>query len=730
LPGHLEDVIQAAKALLDGGDGKFLHAMGLPAGEFPREHLQRAVLLAAWLHDVGKANHQFQRAVRSSGPFSQAVRHEWVSAWLPMAVPELDRWLFAGCPTTVRWVVIFAALGHHLKAGDADALQPRAGSGDTDVSVFMDHPDVTHSLRWVSEDLSLGTPPELPCIRIDLIHEPLADLRRELIEGVLWFDSATSPTRRFLALVKALVTAADVAGSVVPRRESDIAKWTRDVLGRTCSGNDLAQIATTALDGRKPRPFQQQLAGAENGVALVRAGCGTGKTVGAYLWAARHAQGRKLFFCYPTTGTATEGFRDYVLPDLGDVQGRLLHSRSEVDLEELLVAEDSDPMEYPIRFDSLAAWDVPVVVCTTDRVLGLIQNNRPALFSSPAICNGAFVFDEIHQYDDRLFSALLRFVEAFPKAPKLLMTASLQRARLDALREVIGSQEFNVIDGPQEVEAIQRYQLHGPVKAPPWEEVERTLSDGGRVLWVANTVDRAATFAQEAASRGLAPLLLYHSRYRYTDRVAHHRAVIDTFNSEEPVLAITTQVCEVSLNISADLLVTELAPVPSLIQRLGRLNRHVDVGQEVKPASAVFLEPQNRFPYGKREVADARPWLEALRGRLVSQIDLATQFEDGAEAMQFSRQAFSSWLDGGPFTDQAPLRDLGVTAALLLSGDAAQCVDGKGRVLLKEVARYSIPMPVTKVMKEIRAWRRIGYAFVAPEGRITYSHQWGARWAT
>lgn len=64
----------------------------------------------------------------------------------------------------------------------------------------------------------------------------------------------------------------------------------------------------------------------------MRAGCGTGKTLGAYNWAKRHAVERKLFFCYPTTGTSTEGFLDYAHEK---IDSTLLHSRAAVDLEAL-----------------------------------------------------------------------------------------------------------------------------------------------------------------------------------------------------------------------------------------------------------------------------------------------------------------------------------------------------------------------------------------------------------
>ena len=76
------------------------------------------------------------------------------------------------------------------------------------------------------------------------------------------------------------------------------------------------------------------------------------------------------------------------------------------------------------------------------------------------------------------------------------------------------------------------------------------------------------------------------------------------------MLAATTQVAEMSLDLSADLLVCELAPVPAMIQRMGRLNRF-----EEKPSlvcKALFIQPDNSRPYRQDELRGAIEWLELL----------------------------------------------------------------------------------------------------------------------
>ena len=68
--------------------------------------------------------------------------------------------------------------------------------------------------------------------------------------------------------------------------------------------------------------------------------------------------------------------------------------------------------------------------------------------------------------------------------------------------------------------------------------------------------------------------ILFHSRFCYRHRVDRQDVILAAFNEEKvPCFAVTTQVCEMSLDISANLLVTALPPFPALVQRMGRLNR-------------------------------------------------------------------------------------------------------------------------------------------------------------
>src|SRR5205085_7798046 len=130
----------------------------------------------------------------------------------------------------------------------------------------------------------------------------------------------------------------------------------------------------------------------------------------------------KLFFCYPTTGTATQGYIDYA--DGTEMEAALMHSRADLDRELLFSGESDDSEGIESRLSAFQTWRKKLIICTVDSVLGLMQNNRRPLYAWPAIAQAAFVFDEVHAYDESLFGALIEFLKTFRGAPILLMSAS------------------------------------------------------------------------------------------------------------------------------------------------------------------------------------------------------------------------------------------------------------------------------------------------------------------
>jgi CRISPR-associated endonuclease/helicase Cas3 len=212
---------------------------------------------------------------------------------------------------------------------------------------------------------------------------------------------------------------------------------------------------------------------------------------------------------------------------------------------------------------------------------------------------------------------------------------------------------------------------------------------------------------------------LYHSRFKYEDRVARHQAVIQGFKGYGSVLAICSQVAEMSLDLSADLLVTDLAPVPAMIQRLGRLNRRANDGDPTK--AFVVVEPDGPLPYTARDLELAKQWLLALASDGVSQRDLSQAWEQTADELPLP--VASAWLDGGPCTTVAELRESSPGITVLMQEDLPRV-----RARPKDLQRLLLPMPPPPRSSQWQQWPRVRGLPVAPTGSVDYDAKRGAQW--
>lgn len=710
--GHSSRVLDAAEVFVD----LLLPDMTRLFGDAAlAETWREALRYAAWLHDLGKGNDHFQRMMRKKG-VRQGIRHEtlglvvihdYLLPWL------MERWV--GLPIWFAGAVLATISGHHLKFPDK---KDRSGM---EVCFLGSHSDINALLRMGQQRFGLEPAPTMTDQSFQLgpfgIETRVAEIRRQLDTDDL------REHRLFVACLKAALLCADAAGSAIPA-EMELKAWLKGRLWTAMTREGLEDVAHQRLRGGRPRPFQETVQKASSNTVLLTAGCGSGKTAAAYLWAAEQAIGRRLFVCYPTTATASEGFAGYLQDP--DFEAVLIHSRARVDYRLLGNMPEPTRSEKELRalqLEALETWPIPAVVCTAHTVFGLFQNVRRGLYAWPAIVRGTFVFDEAHAYSPKLFEHLLRFLETFPSVPVLLMTATLPDNRRKALETACRSRGGLVeVQGPKTREEAPRYTLHVSQEAETWDAMAKVIAKGGKVLWICNTVRRAIDVARRASEQML-PVEPFHSRYRYKDRLVRQRRVVDGFMPEAPgMLAVTTQVAEVSLDISADLLVTEYASVPSLIQRLGRLNRQEEVPSEAKPA--LFLRPENAQPYKKKEQEHdfwqhVEGWLAIVADGLPkSQRELAAAFLQAPVMEEAEADNFRChWLDD-PWRSESnkeSLMEPGYTIELIREEDM-----GEGSAV-----ELAIPMPFPRG-RSWEKWATRGRYLVVPAGTINYDPVWGA----
>lgn len=152
---------------------------------------------------------------------------------------------------------------------------------------------------------------------------------------------------------------------------------------------------------------------------------------------------------------------------------------------------------------------------------------------------------------------------------------------------------------------------------------------GARVLVIRNTVrDCVATqSALEALATPADDALLFHcegrpaphhGRFAPEDRRLLDAALEQAFRERHGLVVIATQTCEQSLDLDADLLLTDLCPMDVLLQRVGRLHRKLGAQRPggFEGARCLLLVPPQRSLLEQAKLQDGWLVLEGGLGRV------------------------------------------------------------------------------------------------------------------
>jgi CRISPR-associated endonuclease/helicase Cas3 len=673
LQRHLFETEQAAAQVftLDERWGRNWCRLFKLTGRERQEKFLLHLRLASLFHDIGKANEDFYAAVTSPTFFQQTLRHEHLSALL-LHLPEVRSWLRQNTSLDLE-VITGAVLSHHAKASENDWCQPRT---KTALQLFYSHPEIDAILDRVKEVAQL--PSDLR-LRSDVWADKMP-------WNGAWNDGISSgkrfarelkrdtERRSLLLAVKAGLIVADAVASGLVREGHVIEDWINQRVHSAAVSED--DIATNILNPKafqlaKGQPFEwhefQNRAATLGRRALLLAACGSGKTVAAWKWAEAQARDNKIgkvIFLYPTRGTATEGFRDYVGFAPEDEAG-LLHGTARYELDAMAEnpseATQGKNYETEERLFALGFWSKRYFSATVDQFLGFMEHSHTGLCLLPVLADSALIIDEVHSFDRHMFDNLISFLKTFD-VPVLCMTATLPPSRRAELIDA-GLRVYPTPDERLELADLEEKENHPRYRIETTDDENSALlvaaeeyKKGKLVLWVVNTVKRCQRIARRLGKRHSIKPLVYHSRFRLRDRKDRHAETVAAFKqTAEARIAITTQVCEMSLDLDADVLITEHAPVSSLVQRFGRANRHISRGKDFR-ARLIVYKPEKETPYTKDELTAAEAFLKDLGTRDISQKLMAEKLEDHALSER-AADGSARLLEGGYYATPGAFRD-------------------------------------------------------------------------
>lgn len=576
------------------------------------EPLKQALALLCALHDLGKVSASFRRALREGA--DQQFRHWEITEAL---LWQHDRLLAErlGSRDTRREALYAAVAGHHGRPSQRAKERNRSDTGPGgDWKAMLD-----------------AAGPEAV--------EDAASVIRAFF--ALWSDASLEPlasldeAKRLSWQLNGLLTVADWVGSnadwfPASPPVGDLSAYLDAARARAAAAlREAGLIAppqgTGALFDFAPRPMQaacETVALSEGPMlALIEDETGSGKTEAALILARRMlaaGKGRGMYFALPTMATADAMFRRLraVLPRLfdGAPTVTLAHGRAGLseDYRDLALArergqDEPGPSDW-LRDSRRRALLAAVGVGTVDQALLAAVRAKHAPLRQYALSRKILIVDEVHEMGDPYMGVLLRQllrIQAALGGSAILMSATLPaplRAELVAAFEA-GAGRAAPPDPGSAYPALTVPGVAAPaVRATPSPRgpvrVER-LADPGAALellagaagqgaaavWVRNAVDEAIAAVEALRARGVMTELL-HARFALCDRKRLEAAALAAFGKDRGPrpgrVLVATQVVESSLDLDFDVMVSDLAPMAALIQRAGRLWRHMDL----RPAEA------------------------------------------------------------------------------------------------------------------------------------------------
>lgn len=298
------------------------------------------------------------------------------------------------------------------------------------------------------------------------------------------------------------------------------------------------------------------------------------------------------------------------------------------DDEDLRRRERAWSAERPKRF--LAAT---IAVGTIDQALLSSVQTAHAHLRSVCLDRSLLVVDEVHASDyymSRLLEGLLRHHLGVGGWAMLLSATLGARARhryladidhVDPLLPDLGESEKapypsisflggKMIDVDSSLSSSRKvnFQFESSAFEPVSiaNRILEGLDAGARVTVILNTVARVnemlrgleqlADVEQSSLFSFRGVVCPHHGRFAPADRAALDHEVSRRLGRQSepgPLLLVGTQTLEQSLDIDADLMVTDLAPADVLLQRIGRLHRHRDRARPAgcDPARCLLLVP-------------------------------------------------------------------------------------------------------------------------------------------
>lgn len=544
-----------------------------------------ALLAAA--HDVGKINPLFLRKLLDSLPAESAEGKYWTE-------------VLRGFPTDLKEVP------HPCVSRSTVAEDSTHAIGEVVEKHHGHEPaDTENPAEYVAAGGRLWQ---------EYRAEALARYKHELGIDSFPRPPRSKARRAMLDVWAGMVTLADWIASQVsePLEQADFSGKASELVSR--AGFEKIRVEEgldfRTLFGFEPRAFQKEAGELYSGPGLyiLEAPMGYGKTEAA-LWLAYRAltdgRTRGIYFAMPTQLTSTTLWSRFAhavrIMTRSDIPVNLVHQAARL-LGATMGKEAAPGGEWASTPRRALLGNFGVGTIDQCLLAGLPVRFHTVRWAG--LVPKVVVFDEVHSYDaytSTLLQSVVRTLRLLGCTVIILSATLTHQARKAFLDEEADSTDEERDRSPVRLTAVTEASSVTRVlpadrkldvrldltddQVGVEEEVIARVRRGERVLWIENTVGEAQRVFRRFSD--VVPSGLLHGRFRPVERLSLEERWTAAFapeaeeRSQKGLLLVGTQVLEMSLDLDADYLVSRIAPMDHLLQRMGRLWRHE---RTVRPA--------------------------------------------------------------------------------------------------------------------------------------------------
>jgi len=498
------------------------------------------------LHDIGKAHPEFQKRLKSNTRPTKVFRHEIASLFFISIFPESE-----------HSALIEMIIGHHKSIKTGDGIGEKGILDLDECEIDYENYHLGNWDEWSIKANELLIHFGLP-IKIITKEEALKNL-----ENVVNYCNKQIKQKGFSEWRGLLMGADHFASALIDSTEKELK-------------NCFVKPNLSFFERKHPLyPLSLMEATSAKKHSLVVACTGAGKT--DFLF--RRCKGR-VFYTLPFQASINAMFKR-VAKDLEkdnpQLDIRVLHASSSV------IKRNGTEEEEVLQ--SLFGSSVKILTPHQLASIAFGLKGYESLLLDLSGCD--IILDEIHTYTGVSQAIVIKLVEILKAIDcKIhLGTATMPSLLYNKILDILGD---DVLEVSLPISELEKFNRHKTFKINSFEDsfsiIKNAIAQNQKVLIVMNRVANAQKVFEDLSEfyPDLDKLLL-HSRFKRGDRNRKEKQLIglddkgeslNQFNtSTEACIVVSTQIVEVSLDISFDVMITEAAPLDALAQRFGRINR-------------------------------------------------------------------------------------------------------------------------------------------------------------